>query len=309
MKFNEKLAELQNIFTDAVAPFLEGHDFFDFFDFPDYPNVGDSLIYLGSRNFFQLQGLEQRNTSSLSSPSYESSECKLAIFQGGGNLGGLYPHFDEYRLMTIDQLARDALILVMPQTIPFVDERILSEYSIRAQERNIQFFARDFETLRTFQSFGLNAKLAPDAAHMLGLMASPEPTQDFQVLQRTDAEALEKRSERSSVDWLLEPRTDRFLSAMRSLGRYSERLGRMMSLGVEGFDKLAQKRLDRGVKLLSVGETIITDRLHAMLLGLQIRRKVIAVDNNNKKLSRYIGTWGLDRCEELQVMEDFPDYK
>ncbi len=43
--------------------------------------------------------------------------------------------------------------------------------------------------------------------------------------------------------------------------------------------------------MLSSGETIVTDRLHAMLIGLQMGRSVIAVDNNNQKLSKYADTW------------------
>lgn len=58
----------------------------------------------------------------------------------------------------------------------------------------------------------------------------------------------------------------------------------------------------RGVSVLSAGETIVTDRLHAMLIGLQMGRRVIAVDNNNHKLSAYASTWFTDLSLPLEFV-------
>jgi pyruvyl transferase EpsO len=67
----------------------------------------------------------------------------------------------------------------------------------------------------------------------------------------------------------------------------------------------SRKRLARGVELLAGGETIITDRLHAALLGLQIGRSVIAVDNNNSKLSAYADTWFGSCTPDLRFARTF----
>ncbi len=53
----------------------------------------------------------------------------------------------------------------------------------------------------------------------------------------------------------------------------------------------ARERVENGLAALSVGEIIVTDRLHGMLLALQMGRSVIAVDNNNAKLTSYAETW------------------
>lgn len=58
-----------------------------------------------------------------------------------------------------------------------------------------------------------------------------------------------------------------------------------------GWRSLAAQRVQRGVDLLSTGETVITDRLHAMLLALQMGRSVVAVDNSYGKVHGYIDSW------------------
>jgi pyruvyl transferase EpsO len=47
----------------------------------------------------------------------------------------------------------------------------------------------------------------------------------------------------------------------------------------------------RGLDLVARGEVLVTDRLHGMLLALHAGRKVVAVDNSNRKLSAYHATW------------------
>ena len=62
--------------------------------------------------------------------------------------------------------------------------------------------------------------------------------------------------------------------------------------------------MERGVRLLSPGETIVTDRLHAMLLALQMGRRVIAIDNANGKLTSYARTWFADGRAPVVFAED-----
>lgn len=74
-------------------------------------------------------------------------------------------------------------------------------------------------------------------------------------------------------------------------------LGPMRSVlnpSVRGWEKRLRSTLERGLRLVGSGEVVVTDRLHAMLLGLQAGRRVVAVDNNNFKLSEYARTWLAD---------------
>ena len=76
------------------------------------------------------------------------------------------------------------------------------------------------------------------------------------------------------------------LNAVKAIGRY----GRPVDAhGLWYWHRDGMIRA--GVKLLSRYETIVTNRLHAMLLGLMLGRKVHAWDNSYGKLSTYHDAW------------------
>jgi hypothetical protein len=47
--------------------------------------------------------------------------------------------------------------------------------------------------------------------------------------------------------------------------------------------------------------------LHAMLIGLQMGRSVIAIDNNNRKLSKYAETWFGATSPDVRFAKSFAD--
>ncbi len=60
-----------------------------------------------------------------------------------------------------------------------------------------------------------------------------------------------------------------------------------------------------GVEMLSRPQTIYTNRLHAMLLGLLLGREVRWFDNSYGKLSAYVETW-LAEAASLQPAASEP---
>jgi pyruvyl transferase EpsO len=306
LKFLDKLSELQEIFTAALESHLSGHEEYSLFDFPDHANVGDSLIFQGEMKFLSDTGLSATSVHSISSPlATVEAHADLVIFHGGGNLGGLYPVFDQYRQLILSYLRKDTKVIVMPQSVARHRSDNLAVYKDFGTQLDIIFFARDSKSQEILSSEGLTAILAPDAAHMLGQIQAPPAIQDFICLARTDKEAEEVSPPARSVDWLSESLLEKTGQTIRDLGKFSDRFGRLLGQDMDKFQTLAARRVERGISLLSVGQTIFTDRLHAMILGLQLGRRVVAVDNNNKKLSRYIDTWGLNQCEELSLVSKF----
>ena len=81
--------------------------------------------------------------------------------------------------------------------------------------------------------------------------------------------------------------------------------GALLNPSPQRWRHIAEGRLRRGVDLLSSGEVVVTDRLHAMLLALQMGRRVVAIDNNNHKLSKYASTWFGDTNPPLTFADDF----
>lgn len=131
--------------------------------------------------------------------------------------------------------------------------------------------------------------MSPDAVHMLGLIDAPAPIAKVVTLLRRDGE-----SARTLVDGSDWPRDPVDLDLLRW---WSNRAHQVPPLKIffrhapGTWMSKAERRFQRGVRFLSQGETIVTDRLHAMLIGLQMGRQVIATDNNYGKLSAYAETW------------------
>ena len=139
-------------------------------------------------------------------------------------------------------------------------------------------------------------------AFMLGAL-SPDiaPVVDFFILARTDREREHKwasllsggapRSTRTG-DWL-EPSTyERFLtSAAHRMKRLLAPLDRdNLYLNIL-WGYTAKERLSRGLRVLSQGRVIITDRLHAHILSTLMGKPHVVVGNNSGKIRSFYETW------------------
>ena len=303
------IPSLQETFSVALNKKTLGSSSAQTFDFPDYPNVGDSAIYLG-----QLQGLAKANIKidkvhRLSSPlPLDKDWPALSIYQGGGNLCSEYEHFDHHRLLLLSSLRPDSVVVVMPQSIGGKFEAMLPLYKKHSEHLEITFFARDKFTLERLNEAGFQVELVPDAAHMLGHLDVPEPVQKYTLLERRDSESSHQSRSPNSVDWPREPFIERTSQKIRDLGYFSERLGRRLDKGESQALALSEWRLRRGIAAISKGETVVTDRLHGMILALQMGRKVVAIDNSNQKLSRYAKTWDLESSGDLVFATSFEQF-
>ena len=90
-----------------------------FLDYPDYFNLGDHLI--GIATLFYLTDIVKANVNyvaTINNFSEESLEKRIGqapiILQGGGNLGDLWSHHQEFREY-INSKYRDRTIIIMPQ--------------------------------------------------------------------------------------------------------------------------------------------------------------------------------------------------
>jgi pyruvyl transferase EpsO len=69
---------------------------------------------------------------------------------------------------------------------------------------------------------------------------------------------------------------------------------------------LAEKRLQRGIRLLSTAEVVVTDRLHGHILCLLLGIPHVLLDTSNGKLSAFHRTWtrAIPGVEFAQDWED-----
>lgn len=304
----DPIAELRRRSFAALSELHRGVHRLVLTDFPDYENIGDSVIALGQAEFWRQAGIGVDATYSwrtISSRVYESP-VTVAI-QGGGNFGGLYPQHSEHRYRLAERLRADTDLIQEPQSVHFATEADAEEFATRmATRRRLRLAVRDRASLAAVSDLVEDVVLAPDSVHMLGHLDSAAPTTDVVHLLRRDDESAGPGSILTAVDWPAMTFADRL---RRRLSRtvFEGAITRTANRSTERWFADATARLAAGVALLSPGETIITDRLHAMLIGLQMGRRVIAIDNANGKLTSYAATWLDDLDLPLTFAADVSD--
>ncbi|TXK17095.1 hypothetical protein FVQ89_09465 [Homoserinibacter sp. GY 40078] len=295
--------------TRTESAFDRLHDGVDelvFTDFPDYANVGDSAIALGQAAYWERSGIQVHETfSEQVLPRRVYSSSVPVALNGGGSLGGTYRSISEHRYRMAERLEPDTLLIQEPQSVHFVDDK--ARYAFRdrmAGREHLRLAVRD-EASAVAVADEVDPILVPDAVHLLGAISAPEPVQDVLVLARTDGESA-ALPPLFAVDWLTDPHDLRRFAWWSRRSRQLPMLKPLFHQENVRWLERARRRLSHGVMMLSLGETIVTDRLHGMLLGLQMGRNVVAIDNTTGKLSAYADTWfgGLDI--RLEFADDFP---
>ena len=154
----------------------------------------------------------------------------------------------------------------------------------------------------------LNAVLMPDMAHRLwGRWANSNPviSNDRTLnLLRADMEAIVARDDETRVDW------GDFISQKEALNikvfRKWLKIGN--PLGLANYDRWYRFRellIENARVRLSEVSTIRTDRLHGMIFGALLSRKVECLDNLYGKVYRYHRDW-LSNSEIMQWSDSPP---
>jgi pyruvyl transferase EpsO len=73
------------------------------------------------------------------------------------------------------------------------------------------------------------------------------------------------------------------------------------------FNQLADRRVRRGCLLLSQGEVVITDRLHAHILCCLMEIPHVVMDNSYGKISNFRKTWGTGNNGLCIEAREFPE--
>jgi pyruvyl transferase EpsO len=291
MSYAERMQELAH---NSFVGLFEGVQSITLTDFPDHPNVGDSAIAVGEFAFFDRASIlvpEVRCIGTFSRTVLRSD--RTVAIHGGGNIAGAFAGIDAHRNRIARELKPDTLLIQLPQSVHFFSSAgrrlFVDEFAAR---RGTRFAVRDQESLQLVESLIPDARLVPDAVHHLGEISSAEPTQRVVSLIRRDQESVKRdTASLAGVDWPKDRLAMRAGASARWKARRLGPAGLLLNPKPKQWRRIAQARLARGVDILSAGETVVTDRLHGMLLGLQCGRRVIAVDNNNRKLSKYAETW------------------
>jgi pyruvyl transferase EpsO len=292
MDSTQIIAKLQAKIHQVLEPLTSKR--FAILDFPNHANVGDSAIWLGEMIYFKKR--EIRNFYVCTQQNERIPEG-IIFLHGGGNFGDIWSEHQQFRENVIERYP-ERKIVQLPQSIYFSSQDALRRSArIINKHKDFTLLVRDQNSLSIAQeAFSCRIELCPDMAFCLGAIERPtKPTHKKLFLLRTDKE---KRNfnippDAIKADWL----EDDDLSAIRMMA-IKEMLP---SLGIHAFNKymrreflyrkLAEARLQRGLRLLSSSSSIVTDRLHAHILCILLNIPHTILDNSYGKISGFYETW------------------
>ena len=269
-------------------------------DFPGHSNVGDSAIWLGEMAYLRKRGRLPVYYSAIND--FDDEECRQAIgdgpilIHGGGNMGTLWPKHEAFRLHLL-QKHRGRPLIQMPESIHYADPAAAAEMAaaIRAHGQ-FTLLVRDQRSLAfAKEHFDCTIRLCPDAALMLGSQQRAPARVPVFALLRTDHERAAGDAAPLSDgvvadDWLEEdPRQKRYLRLSLKLARLISR--DPMAMRATRQRRVAEWRLKRGLAMLSTGEVVVTDRLHAHILSVLLDIPHVLLDNSYGKVAGFADQW------------------
>ncbi len=300
------LSGMQRQVDDALRTLLAPASATAMLDFPSHSNVGDSAIWLG-----QLASLDRIGAPA---PRYTCDfrtydRLTLArrvgdgviLLSGGGNFGDVWESHQLFRERVISDFPGNSIVQ-LSQSIHFQSAANLARArTVFNRHPRLTLMLRDAASLAIAQrEFSALSVMAPDMAFGLHpLFRRGEPVHDVVWLKRHDredqwpSEAAVSASARH-VDWVDEHPTMLIQIhnglARRIAGR-SRVTGVLGSLLSSTYPRIARTRLERGVRLLSDGRVVVTDRLHGHILCMLLGISHVVLDNNHGKLSRFMDAW------------------
>jgi pyruvyl transferase EpsO len=291
------IADMQRRIHETLAPLVpEGR--IAILDFPDIKNVGDSAIWLGEyayfRNFQNCSPVYSCTLDNLSARALDRSlQGGTILLHGGGNFGDIWSGHQTFREHVLQQW-RGRLVIQLPQSIQFNSaERLEQAKRIIDAHGNFILLVRDEYSLDLAnRHFNCRSILCPDMAFAIGA-TDPVGAPQFPILamlrkdkEQTDANAAEVGEAIPCEDWITEDRMPVRLAALRGLVGGLPTLDRQR-MRVAKYQAKALQRFGRGVRQISRGRIVITDRLHVHIISILLGKEHAVLDNSYGKIGRF----------------------
>lgn len=292
-------------------------------DFPLHTNSGDLVIAEGTLNYLEQLGVEVGYLSSTFNYDREALRRLVPegpiLCQGGGNFGDRWPTHQHLRERVIADFP-DRHIIQLPQSIEWIKEAALGRAQrLYSQHRSLTLLARDTHSLtETARLFPSNpVALCPDLALGVGRVESPATAErDLIVLKRRDSEAHAEFAgvpahlgSATTTDWRIGRRRGwawaTLTLAAVTLHAARPVRPRLARYQAAMFRRQSQLVVRSAVEQIGQGSVVVTDRLHAGVLGLLMGKPVVFVDNENHKVSLAYHEY-LHRFPQSYLAESFP---
>ena len=302
-----------------------------YLDIPVYFNVGDLLINQGTEVFFRRMGYSVHARLTLedlcepSGPQTESLQLRsraikylesldpsvAIVLQGGGNFGDLYPRHQLMREAIVERFT-GRLLIMLPQSAHFSSRgKAAASLDRFASHSNLHLYFRDHESVDLARSSGLSkVYLLPDMAHALRPFMKTK-ADNFGIgkgsicFRRSDEEGTTWKypgSVRTECDWNALIHRPHGLGNRIVTEMMRRRLDPTMKTPIALWYLITKSIVADGIQLFLSHESVITDRLHAVILAALLDRPVKYVDNSYGKLSRYSNAF-LSRSPFVRPLE------
>lgn len=316
MNFQEKIAQLRAEIDRALTPLITND--YVLLDVPYHGNIGDTLIWQGEEDFLSALPHKCRGVHSCDSWWGNSLHPEaIILLQGGGNFGDLWRGAQEFRLKIIAE-HHDHRIVMFPQSIWYDDKSLIEhDATIMALHPDLHLCARDrFSYDFLCRHFSANhIYLVPDMAfHIDDSRLAPyrgKNTTKKLYFRRLDKEIASGTTKAISGydthDW---PTVEIIPLSIRFTAKVLEVAQRINSIPIVSHclrnyadhkyrSTLKSNLIHQGCHLISQYDSVVTTRLHAMILSILLHKPVKFIDNTSGKLSSYYNTWLTDLSQAI----------
>ncbi len=304
-----KSESLRATLVDAFGPLLSEIREVIVIGFGAQTNAGDSMIWLGQIRLLRTLGINVRGVAQIGA--FDERMLKrlpphvAVILAGGGSFGDLWPHLQLFRERII-QAAAGRRVIQFPQSLCFRDEtNIRFVRDVLVQHGDIVLAWRDTKSYESaIEIFPETpSMLVPDVAFALGPMKRAAPPKlPVLCISREDHEGGElcavRLDDGIQVDWATGGSVSaklrrELIFAVLNLERNTALfLGNKLRTAMYGTH--ASITFEIAKSTVSRAEVVVSDRLHAHILCLQLEIPHVMVDTRNGKISSFIDTWTAD---------------
>lgn len=297
-----KINELRAIIYNKLQHLIDKD--YVLLDVPYYTNIGDTLIWEGTKHFLKNIPHKCLYTASVETYKYHPLPTGTVILmQGGGNFGDLWRRHQDLRLEVIKSYPNNKII-ILPQTVFYKDRNVFEEDAkIFNAHKNLHICARDTLSLEYLQqSLTCNLLPVPDMAFCItnGVLqkCSRKESDRALFLKRNDPEfseydfssyITEDEAMLDTCDW---PTMEQQFKAKIYLDKllwHKKRLGRIPDIYADWIFRPHQVK--KGIEFVSQYKKVYTTRLHVAILSLLLGKEVIFFDNSYGKNSSFFDTW------------------
>lgn len=309
MNHIEKQKQLRSLIEQTLTPLINAN--YVLLDVPYYFNVGDVLIWEGTREW--LKKLPYKCLCTASKETFDFRELSsevVILLSGGGNFGDLYPQHNEFREKVISSYPENPII-ILPQTIWFEDVHAIPECaSALAKHKKLIICARDRHSYDILKSnFQNEILLVPDMAFCINMKRWRKPIvgRGDLLLKREDKELkgypqiddLIAQGDVTICDWL--PFTEDCWQKTwwRRTKKYVPSLYDWYARNI-----FRPYMVNSGIHLIGTHKKIYSTRLHAAILSILLGKEnnLVWFDNSYGKNSSFYETW-LNDLEGLTFVE------